>query len=176
MYNQIFKRLTLHSSEKNKRFFFKKCQYYSMKWNVKMYKMSYDLFVEAWRKPKMSFFGLNFKQCMRVKKNTNKNRPLWLQFSVKRRTREFSFDEKKNIIVLKLYVLCWLLLLVLKKKKNTCQVFSKWNAHCTYLLRFEVQKVKLLNSLFNKLCIYVPILYLTYTYIIFLLWRILFSI
>ena len=40
------------------------------------------------------------------------------------------------------------------EKKNTCQVFSKWNAHCTYLLRFEVQKVKLLNSLFNKLCIY----------------------
>ena len=41
------------------------------------------------------------------------------------------------------------------EKKNTCQVFSKWNAHCTYLLRFEVQKVKLLNSLFNKLCIYI---------------------
>ena len=121
------------------------------KWNVKMYKMSYDLFVEAWRKPKMSFFGLNFKQCMRVKKNTNKNRPLWLQFSVKRRTRECSFDEKKNIIVLKLYVLCSAAGF---EKKNICQVFSKWNAHCTYLLRFEVQKVKLLNSLFNKLCIY----------------------
>ena len=50
------------------------------------------------------------------------------------------------------------------EKKNICQVFSKWNAHCTYLLRFEVQKVKLLNSLFNKLCsIGIPILYFKYT-------------
>ena len=89
---------------------------------------------------------------MRVKKNTNKNRPLWLQFSVKRRTRECSFDEKKNIIVLKTYMY---FAAAGFEKKNTCQVFSKWNAHCTYLLRFEVQKVKLLNSLFNKLCIYV---------------------
>ena len=109
---------------------------------------SYDLFVEAWRKPKMSLFGLNFKQCMRVKKNTNKNRPLWLQFSVKLRTRECSFDEKKILSSLCTLLCCWFW------KKNICQVFSKWNAHCTYLLRFEVQKVKLLNSLFNKLCIY----------------------
>ena len=78
-------------------------------------------------------------------------RAIVVQFSVKRRTRECSFDEKKNIIVLKLYVLCSAAGF---EKKNICQVFSKWNAHCTYLLRFEVQKVKLLNSLFNKLCIY----------------------
>ena len=118
---------------------------------------SYDLFVEAWRKPKMSFFGLNFKQCMRVKKNTNKNRPLWLQFSVKRRTRECSFDEKKILSSLNYMYFA----AAGFEKKNICQVFSKWNAHCTYLLRFEVQKVKLLNSLFNKLCIY---LFYTYKY------------
>ena len=145
-----------------------------MKWNVKMYKMSYDLFVEAWRKPKMSFFGLNFKQCMRVKKNTNKNRPLWLQFSVKRRTRECSFDEKK--ILSSLNYMYFALLLVLKKKIYVRYLVNGMHiAHICYALKFKKLNYWT-HYLINYVYIYVPILYLTYTYIIFLLWRILFSI
>ena len=129
-----------------------------MKWNVKMYKMSYDLFVEAWRKPKMSFFGLNFKQCMRVKKNTNKNRPLWLQFSVKRRTREFSFDEKKILSSLK--PICTLLLLVLKKKIHVRYLVNGMHiAHICYALKFKKLNYWT-HYLINYVFMYVPILYL----------------
>ena len=135
---------------------------------------SYDLFVEAWRKPKMSFFGLNFKQCMRVKKNTNKNRPLWLQFSVKRRTRECSFDEKKNIIVLKLYVLCSAA--GFEKKIYVRYLVNGMHiAHICYALKF-----KKLNYWTHYLINYVYTYFILINipwYITFLIeWRILFSI
>ena len=105
----------------------------------------------------MSFFGLNFKQCMRVKKIQTKTGHCGCNFPLN--------DEPANAPLTKKKILSSLNYMYFAaagfEKKNICQVFSKWNAHCTYLLRFEVQKVKLLNSLFNKLCIY---LFYTYKY------------